>query len=171
MHVQRSAANLHLQQRKQGLQKMIDYSNKTVDQLRAIAKERKLTGYSKMRKAELISALQDNVVVIAQGNRKDNPEVFEEAKNMEGMMIHAEVPTFPVMASKEIGQIVEQQVFGISNNKQVEDAIAKMDELPRPMNRHRRRKASKDGIRRKSKPLVARKFRMNSVSPRAALQR
>ena len=37
-----------------------DYEDRTVDELRRRAKELGLTGYSKMRKAELIRAIRDH---------------------------------------------------------------------------------------------------------------
>ncbi|MGI6782247.1 MAG: Rho termination factor N-terminal domain-containing protein [Acholeplasmataceae bacterium] len=38
----------------------VDYSSKTVAELRDIAKEKNLTGYSSLKKAELIELLENN---------------------------------------------------------------------------------------------------------------
>ena len=42
------------------LEESIDYESMTVTQLREIAKERGLTGYSSLNKADLIQLLRDN---------------------------------------------------------------------------------------------------------------
>lgn len=42
------------------VQALVDYSQLTIRELKAIAKERKLKGYGSLRKAELIAALQSN---------------------------------------------------------------------------------------------------------------
>ena len=42
------------------LEESIDYESMTVSQLRELAKERGLTGYSSLNKADLIQLLKDN---------------------------------------------------------------------------------------------------------------
>lgn len=143
---------------------MIDYNSKTVSELRGMAKESGITGYSKMRKAELITALGGNVVVISQGNRKNDPETFGEPESMKGRMVHVKVPLTPSIQDFGITQVDPVEIctphsrkFVIIEDKENEETVEKMASLSRPTNRHQRRMFEKQGVRRKSKPLIRRK--------------